>query len=152
MAYAGNHKLEIVEVDTLVDVCVKRDKKRKDGVGEAVIRDFAIKFGRQANDDCGAEDGEIITFPGEKKIVISDLDGTICDCDHRLKYLKGKRKDWANFFGEMHKDTLREGVVQLLTLTYKDHPVVIVTGRPSNYRVQTEEWLKKCPPGWPLAN
>jgi len=142
IAYEGNRKFEIIEVDTPVDVCVERDKKRENGVGEAVIREYAIKHGKQ-KDDCGAEAGEIITFPGEKKIVLSDIDGTLSNCDHRLKYIKGKKKDWTNFFGSMNEDTLREGVAQLLSLTYKDHPVVIVTGRPSHYRSQTEEWLKK---------
>jgi len=144
IALEGNHKFEIVELNTSVDVCIKRDKKRSDGVGAAVIKDFAIRAGIQKDNDCGAKEGEIITFPNEKKIVICDIDGTVSDVDHRLKYIKGEgKKDWDSFFGAMNQDTLREGVAQLLSLTYKDHPVVMVTGRPSSYREQTEAWLKK---------
>ena len=143
IALEGNHKFEVIELNTSVETCIKRDSKRSDSVGEAVIRDFAIKTGLQKDSGSGANLDEIITFPG-KKIAIFDIDGTIADVDHRLHFIKGTGgKDWDGFFGAMDKDTVREGVLQLMTLTYKDCAIVMVTGRPSNYRYQTEEWLKK---------
>ena len=141
IALEGNHKFEVIDLKTDVETCIKRDKKRKDPVGEAVIRKFAIELGMQSS-DCGVKEGEKITFPG-KKIAIFDIDGTVADVDHRLHYIKSGKKDWDGFFGAMDDDTVREGVVQLMTLTYKDCAKVMVTGRPSNYRCQTEEWLKR---------
>jgi predicted kinase len=139
IAVENKTKVEIIEIDTPVEECIRRDKERPDPVGEAVIRKFAGLYKNNKK----PEKIEKISFPGEKKIIICDIDGTVADCEHRRHFLTdGPKKDWDGFFDAMKDDTIREGVLQLLTLTYKDHPVVMVSGRPDNYRDITENWLK----------
>jgi len=147
LALQNGAKSEIIEMDTSVEECIRRDSIREQPVGPAVIKKFAgiykvgKKYGYEEN--VGAKKSEKITFPGEKKIILSDIDGTLANCSHREHFLTdGPKKNWDGFFGNMDKDAIRENTLQLLTLTYADHPIVLVTGRPSNYREITEKWLK----------
>ena len=141
VALEGNHKFELVVIDTDVEECIKRDALRDISVGEEVIRKFASIYNIGKNK---VDDQKIFDCPDDKKVVIYDLDGTLADIDHRIHFIEGGvRKDWDGFFNEMGNDTLREGVASLITTCYKDHITIIVTGRPSNYRKKTEKWLKK---------
>jgi predicted kinase len=141
VALQGNHKFQIITIDTDVEECIKRDALRDITVGEEVIRKFASVHHIGNNK---ADDQKAFDCPDDKKIVIYDLDGTLADVEHRLHFINGGvRKDWAGFFDGMSKDPLREGVASLITDCYKDHITIIVTGRPSNYRTKTEKWLKK---------
>ena len=87
-----------------------------------------------------------------KKAIIFDIDGTLADNKHRVHWLEGGKKDWDRFYSEMDKDTPNEPVVficravcdfvcRLYGLEQAYIKVFICTGRPENYRKQTEEWL-----------
>ena len=133
VALESGSKFEIIDVNTPVEECIRRDATRSDSVGASVIRSMAAQAGKFTYKQ---------EIPAEGKIVICDIDGTLADCDHRLKYVK-EEKNWDTFFALMDKDTLREGVASMLKLTYADKIIVIVTGRPDSYRDVTEAWLKK---------
>lgn len=79
-----------------------------------------------------------------KPIVIVDMDGTLADVRHRLHHIKGPgRKDWKCFFqGQVH-DKPFAAIAQRVRALSGDHEIVIVTGRPEQYRSGTEEWLRK---------
>lgn len=120
-------EFEVLEVKTDVGECMARDKARDNSVGRIVIRDMAIQYG-------------LIKI--DKPVVVCDIDGTIADCKHRLHHLKGEKKDWDGFFGDMHKDTLRTEVHEMLVEHEKDgKQIIFVSARPSNYRAVTEAWL-----------
>ena len=74
--------------------------------------------------------------------VISDIDGTVSDRRHRLKFLEGK-KDWKSFFAHLNEDPPISSVIDELS-NFHDRKVkiIFVTGRPSEYRDQTKKWLK----------
>ncbi len=75
--------------------------------------------------------------------VIFDLDGTLADRRHRLHFLEGK-KDWKNFFDKMNLDPPVNAVFQKLFSHYYDnHKIIILTGRPEEYRDTTNNWLKE---------
>lgn len=85
-----------------------------------------------------------------KQVIIFDIDGTLANNQHRQHYLTGEKKDWDKFYSEMDKDTPNEPVVFLCNLitaylccytNYSNLKLIICTGRPENYRKQTEEWL-----------
>lgn len=79
-----------------------------------------------------------------RKIVLVDIDGTLADVSHRLHFIKGPgRKDWKSFFRAQMKDKPVEAVVRWVRELAKDHEVVLVTGRPDEYRDGTERWLKE---------
>ena len=78
-----------------------------------------------------------------KQSVIFDLDGTLADRRHRLHFLQGK-KDWKAFFENMHLDPPVEKVFERLFFYFnQDYKIIILTGRPEEYRKVTISWLKE---------
>ena len=138
MADAGKHKLYIVNMKTTVEECIERDAKREHPVGKSVILGMAGQYGL-IDGDMGNDSSAV---PKDKKIVICDLDGSLSLINHRLHLIEGT-KNWDKFFEALVDDELNEVVYQLLTLTYPLCSVVLMSGRPSNYRWQTVEWLRK---------
>ena len=88
------------------------------------------------------------------KAIIFDIDGTLADCRHRLHHLP----NYDKFFAEMDKDGLIASVAYLLNkvqLTNDKAAIVstqfkfqntleilLVTGRPDNYKSVTLDWLQ----------
>lgn len=60
------------------------------------------------------------------KIFVFDLDGTLCNCDHRLHYIKNKPKRWDLFFAGIPLDPPCEDVVWLAqTFKTLGHTIVL---------------------------
>ncbi len=79
-----------------------------------------------------------------KPVVIVDIDGTLADVRHRLHYIKGPgKKNWKLFFQNQIHDKPYGDIAQQVRTLAPNHEIVIVTGRPEEYRVGTEEWLRK---------
>lgn len=79
-------------------------------------------------------------------IVISDIDGVLADCEHRLHYLK--EKDYDKFYSEeeMLKDWPIKTGTFLLSALYRspyDTAVVFLTGRPYRTEKWTRTWLRE---------
>lgn len=80
----------------------------------------------------------------ERQIVIVDMDGTLADVAHRLHHIKGPgKKNWKAFFRGMDIDPPNPGVVEWVRALAPEFEIVIATGRPEEYRRNTETWLKK---------
>lgn len=78
-----------------------------------------------------------------KPIALIDIDGTIADVRHRLHHISGPgRKNWKAFFAEMDRDSTIPEMMEKVRELERDHEIVIVTGRPEEYRARTEKWLK----------
>lgn len=77
--------------------------------------------------------------------IMVDLDGTLCNLNHRLHFVRGEgKKDWKSFFESMVEDTLYEDVMSALVAEHqRGTQIVLCSGRPDNYRGHTEDWLKK---------
>jgi len=74
--------------------------------------------------------------------IIIDLDGTLCDCRHRMHYVKQSPPNWPAFFDACVDDTPNPAIVALYTMACESGIVVIyVSGRPETHRVLTEAWL-----------
>jgi uncharacterized HAD superfamily protein len=79
-----------------------------------------------------------------KGIVIVDMDGTLADVKHRLKYIRGAGKpNWKRFFQEQRHDKPNKEIKKQVCELAKEHEIVIVTGRPEKYLHETAEWLRK---------
>ena len=80
-----------------------------------------------------------------KPLILFDIDGTLADITHRRHHVEGKhtRQDWKTFFAEMGDDTVNEPVADLYRtlLEAGRHELVIISGRPDNFRKLTEQWL-----------
>lgn len=76
------------------------------------------------------------------KSAIFDLDGTLCDCRHRLSHVSGNKKNWDSFFEGIPDDPVVEPVLDVLRALIRDDvAIVLTTGRPEKTRFDTETWL-----------
>ncbi len=78
-----------------------------------------------------------------KSTVVVDIDGTLADIAHRRHHIEGRRKKWGKFFKEMDRDLPIPEVAAKVRALSQDHHIILVTGRPDDYREVTELWLKK---------
>lgn len=40
----------------------------------------------------------------KQKAIIVDLDGTLCNAEHRKHYVEAKKKDWKSFYNGIAQD------------------------------------------------
>lgn len=79
-----------------------------------------------------------------QRCVVIDIDGTLADVRGGVQRNKKGEFDWENFFGAIPYYPTNEWAVRLTQIYYQMGFVVyIVSGRPSEYREQTEGWLAK---------
>lgn len=81
----------------------------------------------------------------KQKVIICDLDGTLCNIDHRKSLVsraEGHKPNWYRFFQEMKYDEPNEWCREILKRFTGDHEIVFCSGRPEEYREVTEQWLK----------
>ena len=77
-------------------------------------------------------------------IVIVDMDGTLADVSHRLRYIRGHGKpNWKRFFEEQRHDLPKKDILKQVCDLAKTYEIVIVTGRPDKYLDETAAWLRK---------
>lgn len=74
----------------------------------------------------------------ERKTIISDIDGTIANLDHRLSL---RKEHIRLFFDACDKDTPIKNVISLLNILKKDHDIVFITGRAEFTRSKTVKWI-----------
>lgn len=83
--------------------------------------------------------------------IICDLDGTLCNIDHRMSFLAGKvadseetqKKDWKAFFDNIPNDKVSPWCSEIIYRFRDSHPIIYCSGRPDEHRKNTEEWLYK---------
>ena len=76
-----------------------------------------------------------------KNCWIFDMDGTLCDSDHRKHFLEGK-KDWAGWFRDIDKDPVHDDVAQFYDVAISQGiAVLICTGRDESCRDVSQKWL-----------
>lgn len=121
----GQAELEIVDFrDVPLDVCIERDLKRQNSVGERIILSMFNEF--------------LAPLPPEKLPADPNLpNAIICDLDGTLALL-GRRNPYDA--ARCEEDTLNEPIRSIL-LAAPDDKVLLVSGRQDQYKPQTERWL-----------
>ena len=80
----------------------------------------------------------------KKRAIIVDLDGTLANCDHRVKFLEQVPKDWDGFYSKLEDDLVNTWCLDIINAMNAQGVVtLIVTGRDEKYRNQSTSWLKK---------
>ena len=76
---------------------------------------------------------------------IFDLDGTLCNIEHRLHYIKRDKPDWDLFNENCHNDEPIIPVINICRLLGNTHYIILCSGRMGtpSVRKKTEDWLKK---------
>lgn len=148
-AKAKGYTTRIVVLHESLETCMSRCVSR---VGHETIQDeksarsalntFFTKYERVQ--DSEADEVKRVWPSGAKdRAIICDLDGTLCNIDHRLHFVRGEgKKDWKSFFQELHNDKPNEWCVDLVNKFSTTHPIVYCSGRPDDHRKVTEKWLK----------
>lgn len=78
----------------------------------------------------------------ESKVIGFDIDGTIADCEHRVKYWTQKPRNWKKFVDESLNDQPYDDILWLLrTLHQAGNTILIITARSDNEREITTKWL-----------
>jgi hypothetical protein len=81
----------------------------------------------------------------KKPALLVDLDGTLCDIDHRLHLIHKSedrpKKDWATFFRNMHMDAPHLWCVEIIRRFATDHAIIFCTGRAAEYENPTRDWI-----------
>ena len=76
------------------------------------------------------------------KAVIVDLDGTLCDVEHRVHHVKSKPKNWDAFNQALDQDQPYFWCIELIAaMKSYGYKIYFVTGRGENYRKMTVDWL-----------
>lgn len=76
-----------------------------------------------------------------------DLDGTLCDVEHRRKFVSTNPKNWDAWNAGLVNDT-ENAVANVFRMMAEakeawDHYMIIVSGRSEDYKAQTDKWLSK---------
>ena len=94
-----------------------------------------------------------------KDIIVCDLDGTLCNIDHRLHFVQyvnkpvegvpldcneRPRKDWDSFFAGVPNDTVNKPVLEVLErFQFEGFKIIFSSGRPERCRADTVQWFYK---------
>jgi len=76
-----------------------------------------------------------------RKSVIFDLDGTLANVDHRTHLVRRPKPEWDEFFKALVQDTPNQWCVDLLNGMRQGFNIIILSGRPNEYFVDTKQWL-----------
>lgn len=77
----------------------------------------------------------------DRDILILDLDGTLCDMNHRVHLAQAKQ--WDEFHAGLEQDGVHEDVLLVLRFLPAFVRVIVVTGRPMAHYAATVSWLRK---------
>lgn len=80
---------------------------------------------------------------GFGKFVIVDIDGTVADLSHRLKYYDENSDDFSKFMSLCHKDKPIKKIIDLVELLNSFYMILFCTSRMEKYRKATERWIKE---------
>lgn len=123
---------EIIDVDTDVEECIKRDLKRANSVGASVI--WRMYYEHVSPPE------KYVAPEGSMEVILCDLDGTLAlmndEKNSRSPY------DWKRV-GEDAVCPAVSHILHQMQSGYESRPVILVSGRDEVCRSETEAWLEK---------
>lgn len=119
-------EFELLFIDTPLEVCIKRNRKRPNSVPMEVILDMHRKYIAPLREKA-IEYNENL-----EEAIIVDVDGTLAHITDRNPYDASRALD----------DTLDDAVGVLVPMVYRHgYKVIVLTGRHSGHLGVTKEWL-----------
>lgn len=148
-AKEAGYKTKIIVLHESYNTCLERCLERKNHPtikeekdARSALNTFFSKYERVQDSEADIVER---VWPKVKTdmAVICDLDGTLCNVDHRLHHFKDGKKNWKGFFEGIKDDEVNPWCRDILNGLHKqDYIIVYASGRPDDYRKVTEEWLK----------
>lgn len=139
---------------TCLDRCIKRANNHETITNEEfahkAINMFFSKYERVEDSEADVVTRLWLQVDLKLNAIICDLDGTMCNLDHRLHYVKQEKKDWKNFLSNIDKDGLNQWCRTITNSLRMNNIIVFCSGRDDNYREKTTKWLSenKCHYDW----
>lgn len=170
LAKANGYSTHITVLHQPYAVCLERIRARKDHetikdekACRAALSTFFTKYERVTDDEA---DSVARIWPDgvKERAIIVDLDGTMCNIDHRLHTVRPpkeweeevalakqeKRKnvhnwkaDWAAFFRNLGGDSLNQWCADIVDKFSTSTQIVYCSGRPDDHRNTTQKWLEE---------
>lgn len=78
------------------------------------------------------------------KAIIVDLDGTLCNTQHRKHFMEQTPKDWESFYAGIIDDEPNSWCRYLIETFRQEHEypeIILVSGRPEEHLITTTDWL-----------
>jgi len=75
--------------------------------------------------------------------VIFDIDGTLCNVDHRRQYVATKPRNWDAWNRSIINDKPNLPVLEVFNALKDRFPIFFVSGRSDDYRDVTLKWFEK---------
>ena len=75
--------------------------------------------------------------------ILMDLDGTLCDVEHRRQYVATKPRNWDAFNAGIANDNPIPQVLEVFNALKDRFAIFFVSGRSDDYRDATVQWLEK---------
>lgn len=151
-AKAAGYDVDITVLVAPRKVCMERVLARKDHetIKDAVAANSAINLFFAKYDKPTSEEGNVsflATHTVERRpAIICDLDGTMCNIDHRLHFVKknveGRKPNWAGFNRAIKDDTINGWCAEIIRHFSGDHEIVYASGRDETTREASEKVLK----------
>ena len=153
-AQEAGYYVHIVVLHQPRKVCFERIMKRENhetikdaSSANSALNLFFSKYEKPTPDEADKID---FRYPeGDKpKVIVCDLDGTLCNLDNRLHHVRkpqGEKKDWKSFFMELEHDEPNWPVAHAIKSFIGEgkYQVVFASGRPDDYERKTRAWLEK---------
>lgn len=156
LAKEAGYETEIIVLHESKNTCMGRMLNREDHPTIKTQKDAssALHMFFKLYERPTADEADVITNLGwdgiKEPALVIDADGTLCEISHRLAYVSGKatdseetqKKDWPKFFSELKNDKVNEWCAEIMKRFSSDHKIIICSGRPLDYKRQTEDWLE----------
>lgn len=148
-AKKAGYETEIIVLHENYETCLKRCNARNDHETIRTPEDAnkALSFFFKSYERPTEDEADTVTFKYPEQnlklsTIIVDLDGTLCNTDHRQHFMDSPKKNWPGFFNAMSEDTVHEWCKKLIKNMRGDNIITLCSGRPDNYRAITKTWLE----------
>lgn len=148
-AKKAGYSTQITVIHESLKTCYERIEKRENhetihdaATGRKVLHFFFTNYERPTPDEADCLE---FKYPqGEKPYaVVCDLDGTLCNVEHRRHFVRREgKKDWRSFFQGISQDAVNEWCRTLLREMGNSYKIVYASGRGDELEKETRKWLQ----------
>lgn len=75
--------------------------------------------------------------------IICDIDGTIANIGHRMKYWRQSPRDYHSFYKDLESDSPIINIIEAVNVLSNAYHVIYLTGRHEGVRRKTIQWLER---------
>ena len=149
-AKAAGYNVIIEVMHESYETCLSRCKFRENHetikTTEDAKKALDFFFKNYERPTVGEADLTFFIYPSGPKpsAIICDLDGTLCNIDHRLHWVRNEgKKNWPMFFAGIKDDSVNTWCKDILQRCSDEHEIILCSGRGDELKESTIDWLSK---------